>query len=301
MKSNFKKAAVLITLILAVFSLGVFLYNFCFFEYTNQAKIIIDKTDIISEISGRAVELNIEENAEVKEGEILVQFEASEYTDKIAELEKKLENIQAKTKDNKALKDKLILARKEEKDAKMKLEEANSDYVRYKNAFKDGSVTKKDLDKAVKNLETAKNKYIFAQNNLKSEENKLAGGENSKNIEINKLTSELDELKQKTAKTTIIAPVSGIIKNKNIEAGNNVEINTKLFTIVGKDAYISAEFSENQISKIKPEQTAKIKIGNKKSDGIVVSKDNSEVKIKIISDNFDFDDNSDIKVRVKVR
>ncbi len=305
MKSNIKKTTVLIVLILAILSFGVYLYDFYFFKYTNKAEIITNKIDIVSEITGKVSELNVEENAEVNAGEILVQFDSSEYASKVLELEQKLENIQIKEdKNNKNLKDKLKYMRQQEKNAKLKLEEANSDYVRYKNAYKDGSVTKKDLDKAVKNLETARSRYITAQNNLKSEEkkyNSLLNGESSKNGEIKELADELDRLKQKLLKTTIIAPVSGIIKNKNIEAGKDVAEGNRLFTIVPKEIYINAEFSENQISKIKPEQNAKIKIGNKKLNGIVEDKDNSSVKIKIVSENFDFNNALKAKVRIKVK
>jgi membrane fusion protein (multidrug efflux system) len=59
--------------------------------------------------------------------------------------------------------------------------------------------------------------------------------------------------------TKIIAPVSGIIGRKNVEAGQRVQPGQQLLTIIPvDDLWITANFKETQLRKMKPGQSVTV-------------------------------------------
>jgi membrane fusion protein (multidrug efflux system) len=61
--------------------------------------------------------------------------------------------------------------------------------------------------------------------------------------------------------TTILAPVSGIVGKKTVEAGQNVEPGQQLLAIVPvDDIWVTANFKETQLRRMKVGQTVKIKV-----------------------------------------
>ena len=61
--------------------------------------------------------------------------------------------------------------------------------------------------------------------------------------------------------TTIVAPVTGIIARKNVEVGNNVAPGQQLLAIVPVEGiWITANFKETQLQKMRVGQPVKIKV-----------------------------------------
>src|SRR6185295_7422515 len=57
------------------------------------------------------------------------------------------------------------------------------------------------------------------------------------------------------------APASGIVSKKNVEVGQLVQVGQPLFAIVqGHDAWVTANFKETQLSRMRPGETAEIEI-----------------------------------------
>ncbi len=107
-------------------------------------------------------------------------------------LRAELENIESEIKKTN---EKIKIDTKILKDAKSNFNLANDDYVRYKNAYKDGAVTKFDMDNATKNYESLSNSYKKAANTLKFDENKLktlTSKKQYKEQELNKLILEIE-------------------------------------------------------------------------------------------------------------
>src|SRR5579875_3786298 len=61
--------------------------------------------------------------------------------------------------------------------------------------------------------------------------------------------------------TTIYAPVSGVVGKKNVEPGNNVSAGQQLMAVVPlDDVWITANFKETQLRRMKPGQPVTIKV-----------------------------------------
>ncbi len=283
-RKPYQKKRVIIPVITAVvfFFLGIFgiVYS-SFYQSTDDAFVEAHMIYLAPKVSGQIVELNVDDNDFVKEGEIIAQIDPADYQVALDSAKAKLEKAQAELKVSVSDIDKMGAMTKQTQNnidsAKSTLEYANSDYVRYKNAYKDGSVTKQDLDNAIKNLDVAKAQFKAAQEQLKATNsalNSTISKKSSQIAEIKRLMADVEQAKLNLSYTTLIAPKDGTITNKNVEIGTYAQKAHPIVTIVPKDCYIVANFKETQLTHMKKGQKVKIKIdtyGGKTFDGVVDS------------------------------
>lgn len=265
--------SVLIFLFVAVFYLNKNLTS-------NPTVVEIKPIELISKIDGTIEEINFDKGSTVKKDDILIRLDEKEYV-KILEEKKALFDKEVEKSSSDDLETYKIKTKSSYKEAKIQLDNANADYVRYKNAFKDGTVTKKDLSKAENNLEIAKKQYEKAKKDLNIINSKLSK-KNSQNIKIKKLLAEVENAKLNLSYTTIVSPIYGFIVEKNVEQNSIIKKDQKLASIIPFETVMKAEFSD--VSKIKKGQKAKIKIGSKLVKGKVENIENKTVEIRFQND-----------------
>ena len=283
-RKSYQKKRVIVPVITAivfiVFGIFSLIYS-SFYQSTDDAFVEAHMVYLSPKVSGEIVELNVDDNTLVKKGEILAQIDTRDYEIALKNAEAKLEKAQAELKVSTSDIDKMSAMTNQNKNnietAKSKLEYANSDYIRYKNAYKDGAVTKQDLDNAIKNLDVARAQFAAAQDGLKATDSALKSTiskKASQMAEIKKLMTDVDQARLNLSYTTIVAPVDGTVTNKTVELGNYVQTAHPIMTIVPKDCYVIANFKETQLTNMKKGQKVTIKIDtykNKKFNGIVDS------------------------------
>ncbi|MGA9414005.1 MAG: HlyD family secretion protein, partial [Terriglobales bacterium] len=75
--------------------------------------------------------------------------------------------------------------------------------------------------------------------------------------------AELDQAELNLQYTKIIAPVSGAVSNRTVEVGQNVQPGQVMMMIIPldeKNIWVTANFKETQLSKMKPGQPADIEV-----------------------------------------
>jgi membrane fusion protein, multidrug efflux system len=75
--------------------------------------------------------------------------------------------------------------------------------------------------------------------------------------------AQLDQAELNLQYTKVIAPVSGAVSNRTVEVGQNVQPGQVMMMIIPldeKDIWVTANFKETQLSKMKPGQSAEISI-----------------------------------------
>jgi membrane fusion protein, multidrug efflux system len=78
---------------------------------------------------------------------------------------------------------------------------------------------------------------------------------------VAELQAQLDQAKLNLSYTTIVAPVSGIVGKKTAEVGQNVSPGEQLMAVVPlDDVWITANFKETQLRKMKPGQKVKFTV-----------------------------------------
>lgn len=256
--------------------LAVFVYVILISKTTGEGIVQTALMDINSKVAGKIIELNLENNKQVQKGEILIQLDTKKYEKEIDDISKNLEDL--KVENSLSLKDlndmaALVEEGKEEvKLARLRLENANEDVVRYKNSLKDGVVTQADYKNSLENLNTAKAQFDALQDELKENEeiySSLISKKATQENLINDLSEKIKTAELNLTYTTISAPVDGVIINTKAKIGQEVKKDAVLASIVPLKCYIVADFNTSKIFKIKKGQRVDIFIEQNKFEGCV--------------------------------
>lgn len=171
---------------------------------------------------------------------------------------------------------------------------AQQDYKRYSTLYQQGAVNRQQLDnaqaayqvtQAQKNaagqeVQQAQAQLEQAQQSVNSANAKLAatkselrqvsasGQQTEANranyaaaqAEVAQAKTALDDARLQFSYTKITAPTAGKVGRKSVEVGQRVQPGTPLMAIVGNDYWVTANFKETQLGKIKPGETVEVKI-----------------------------------------
>jgi membrane fusion protein, multidrug efflux system len=174
------------------------------------------------------------------------------------------------------------------------VEYAESDYERYKTVYANKAVTKQQFDKANETRNVAKEQLKESEDALDSAKKKILQAEAdikdaiahqqtsqgqytsavaaSKQTDIDKqqyqsnlaaieqAKSDLDQANLELSYTKIDAPLSGRVGRRTVEVGQHLEVGQALMSIVQPNPWITANFKETQLNKMKVGQEVEIKI-----------------------------------------
>lgn len=240
-----KKIITAICVLIMVCGLGYFMFGLYNYESTDDAYVDTTVVDVAPKISGEIIEVFVEDNQKVKEGDLIAKIERSDY-------EIKAEQAKAKY-------DRAVLNQKNAKAnynaVQSKISLAKTDLERYKELYKDGAVSKQELDNAQTNYDN-----ISAQM-TNSEQAIISGNDtNVADAEINELKALKKQAELYLSYTDIYAPIDGTVTGKRVQKGMYVNPGTGLLTVVPEDVWVVANFKENQLNHIKEGQYVDIKI-----------------------------------------
>ena len=239
-------------LILLIFGFIVSI-NSMYYKSTDDAFVEGHIVTVAPRVSGPVEKLYIEDNKEVKKGDLLLEIDPKDYETKLKQSKAKLEEAKAA----------LINANNQVEKTFSQLDFAKNDYTRYSQMYSKGISSTQDYDEAKTKLTTAQmeNKSAVA----KYEELKAS---------IKKLQAEVEENELNLSYTKIYASQDGKITHRTVEQGKYVQTAQPLFAIAQDDVWIVANFKETQVANMKKGQSVKIKIdafGHKKFNGKVDS------------------------------
>jgi membrane fusion protein, multidrug efflux system len=174
------------------------------------------------------------------------------------------------------------------------VEYAESDYERYKTVYANKAVTKQQFDKASETRNVAKEQLKESEDALDSAKKKILQAEAdikdaiahqqtsqgqytsavaaSKQTDIDKqqyqsnlaaieqAKSDLDQANLELSYTKIDAPLAGRVGRRTVEVGQHLEVGQALMSIVQPNPWITANFKETQLNKMKVGQEVEIKI-----------------------------------------
>ena len=224
-----------------------------YYKTTDDAFVEGHIITISSRVSGPVVKLNIDDNQEVKKGDLLLEIDSNDYEVKLEQTQAKLEEANAAlgSADNEIIK------------SYSALDYAKGDYDRYSAMYEKGISSKQDYDNSRNNLTAAQSN----SNSSKSKKEEIAAS-------IKRLEAEVKQDKLNLSYTKIYAPEDGVITHRTVEQGNYIQVAQPLFAIVPRKVWVVANYKETQVARMKKGQKVKIKIdtyGNKTFNGVVDS------------------------------
>ena len=283
-RPEYKKKRVIVPTITAVILtvIGIIAaIHSTYYQSTDDAFVEGRLVSVAPRVAAPVIKLLVDDNQEVKAGDLLLELDPKDYEVALAQAEAKLAeakaglNISIKQVDentsrvNKSFED--ITS------ASSKLDFAKRDFARYKDLYKDGIVSKQAFEKSKTALEVAEANYNAAIETSQASQHMLDSNKAKTEADaalIQRLEAEVEQAKLNLQYTKIYAPQNGKIAARSVEKGNYVNIGQPLMNIVPEQVWVIANFKEIQLTHMHEGQPVRIKVDtypNKRFKGHVES------------------------------
>ncbi len=209
------------------------------------------------DISGEVVALEVNEGDSVHKGQLLARIYADIYSSQRDQSAAGVTQAQAQYSN----------ANESINALKAALDQAEANYNRQKKLLDDKVISKSEFEQALQSYLSAKANYNASKEGLKSNE---AG--------IQSAQAQLQRANKDLSRTTIMAPMDGVVSLLSVKkgervAGNSFNVGTEMLRIADMNSIVAqVDVGENDIPKVKIGDTAIISIdaySNKKFKGLV--------------------------------
>jgi membrane fusion protein, multidrug efflux system len=239
-----------------------------FLVTTDDAYVRAHNTTLASKVSGYVASLPVEDNAELRAGDVIATIDDGDYKlavdaarEKVATQQATIDRfgpqIIAQEASIEQSKSQLVSAQAAEK--KLQLE-----YDRQQNLATLKYASQQTLEQAVANrdqavsaVESAKSAIAAAQANL----DVLKAQQQEAIRSLHELQTALAKAERDLSFTVIRAPVDGVFSNRAVQTGDYVQIGQRVGSLVPlAEVYVDANFKETQLASIKPGQPVSISV-----------------------------------------
>jgi membrane fusion protein, multidrug efflux system len=235
---------------------------------TDDAQIDADISPVVARVGGYVDSIYFEENTHVNKDQVLVKIDDRDYKVKLEQAQAAETGASATINVGQsqifANAANSSSAKAQVESAAARLDKTNKDYQRYANLVKDGSVTQQQFDQAKADLEVAQATYRAAQDQYKAAQEEVGTTKSQLNVTHTGVTQkqvDVDYAKLQLSYTIVKAPASGVVSKKNVQIGQLVQAGQTLFSIVNDNSiYITANFKETQLDKIRNGQKVNVEI-----------------------------------------
>lgn len=209
------------------------------------------------DISGEITELNVQEGDTVKKGQVLARIYADVYSIQRDQASYGVNQSKAQVANSQAGLDAL----------QAQLDQAQKNFDMQKKLFEDKVISKSEYNVAEANLKTAKANLNAASQSIKGA-----------SASVQSAVANLNKANKDLGRTTILAPMDGVVSLLNVKkgekvAGNSFNVGTEILRIADMDKIeVRVDVGENDIPKVKLGDSASITIdaySDRKFKGIV--------------------------------
>ncbi|MBV8375699.1 MAG: HlyD family secretion protein [Verrucomicrobia bacterium] len=280
------KRAALTFLVASLYALGVILglryfVNSAAYQSTDDAFIDGDIIPVSARVAGRVQAVYIADNQTVKKGDLIAELDPRDFEAATRQKAAALQSSKAQAEAAQAaLKEAIAHVKTEQAtvesdqataaaDAALN-EKAQSDFKRYQDLYRTKVVSPQDVDQyraaaksAQATLEAANKKVLSDQalvNEARAQVDAYAGLVDSVNAQIHESDANLATAQLNQSYTAIRAPESGWVTKKSIEPGEYVQAGQNLLALVPKQVWVTANFKEDQIGRMRPGQRVAIEV-----------------------------------------
>jgi membrane fusion protein (multidrug efflux system) len=206
-----------------------------------------------AEVSGRVIEVAVEDNDSIRAGQVLVRLDPAEYEARVA---KARADLDAATNRERAAHSAAASADADGRAAETELWRAKQDVQRVQSLLDRGVASRQQLDEAIAKRDSALARVSAAENRADSERAMLGNSAQVKQAEAALRSAELD-----LSHTRVVAPFDGVIGRKNVELGALVSSGQPLLAVAAAVApWVIANFKETQIARIRPGAKAEVHV-----------------------------------------
>lgn len=235
---------------------------------TDDAQIDGDISPVVARVGGYVDSIMFEENTHVAKGQLLVKIDDRDYRVKLEQAQAAQvgasANIGVGESQISTTAANSSSAKAEVTSAGARLDKMKKDYARYANLVQDGSVTRQQFDQAKADLEVAQANYDAAKDKYKAALQQVATSRSQLTVTNTGVTQkqvDIDYAKLQLTYTQVKSPATGLAAKKNVQVGQLVQAGQTLFSVVNDNSlYITANFKETQLDKIRNGQKVDVKV-----------------------------------------
>jgi membrane fusion protein (multidrug efflux system) len=236
-------------------------------ESTDDAYVEAHLTTVIAKVPAYVQTLHVDDNATVKNGELLVELDPRDYVNAVDVARANLEAEQSRRKEADT---RVGIAAADVEQARAELTVARANAVladanlkRLHSVADARAVSNERVDTATAAFDATRATVTAAETKIRSS---LATAELSRaqvktaEAAVVQASAALDQANLNLSYTKITAVLNGTIANKTVEEGNYVQPGQTLFVIVPVAPYVVANFKETQLERIRPGQAAYVRV-----------------------------------------
>jgi membrane fusion protein (multidrug efflux system) len=266
-------------IILAVVVVVAAIVAFCFwFARRNQVSTDDAYTDgntisMAPKVSGYVVALFIDDNVRVHKGDLLLRIEADDYLASQAQGEAQLASARAQLESARVAYEiarvqypaQLAAAKAQQRSAEASFEQARQSYRRQHDV--DRRATTQEL------IDASDSQAISAEANVQNAKSQVAVAElvteqlrqaqatvHQSEASVQQAEAQLQQAGLNVGYTEIRAPSDGFITKRNVQLGSYLTAGTTMFLIVTPDVWVTANFKESQLGRMRPGDLVDVEI-----------------------------------------
>jgi membrane fusion protein (multidrug efflux system) len=274
-KPRSKKPLIILAIVVAILAIVGF---FVWFAHRNQVSTDDAYTDgntvsMVSKVSGYVTELYINDNQHVRKGDRLLRIDQRDYLTARAQAQAQLTlaNAQLATAKNSLriarvqYPAQLVSAKAQEEAAAASLALARASYERQHQVDR-RATTQENIDTSTSqqstqdaNLKNAKAQVTIASlvpEQVQTAANTVAEREAA----VQQAQAQLDQANLNLGYTEIVAPSDGFITMRSVQLGSYAIAGQVMFLLVTPDVWITANYKESQIGRMRPGDKVDIEI-----------------------------------------
>ncbi|MEZ5047672.1 MAG: efflux RND transporter periplasmic adaptor subunit [Chitinophagaceae bacterium] len=218
----------------------------------------LTEVKISPDVSGEITELYVEEGDSVRKGQVLAAINSTTYKSMVNRASAQLNQSKSSVSNATAIK----------QQAQAQLDQANATFKRNKQLFDEKVISAVEFETALGNYKSAQANYKAAMESIKGNQ-----------YGVQSAQANVNEAVQNLRKTTLYAPMGGIISKLFVKKGERVVgtaqmAGTEIMRVADMSKMkVDVEVGENDIQKVKYDDTAYIEVDaypNRKFKGLVV-------------------------------
>jgi membrane fusion protein (multidrug efflux system) len=225
------------------------------YENTDDAFIDGHIIDVSPRISAEVVSVHFNDNQEVKKGDLLVELDPRAYRVAVEKAAAQLLQAQAQVSQAQA---QAAQARAQLAEQSAQFDIAGINFNRNSSLYQQDlrAVAKQDVDSTRASLEAARGTVQAAQAAVQAADSEIGSAQASVRV----AQAAADDAALQLSYTRITAAAPGRITRKTVEPGNYAAAGQTLFSIVQHDVWVTANFKENQLERMKQGQPVRIRV-----------------------------------------
>jgi multidrug resistance efflux pump len=219
--------------------------------YTSQARVQAFVVPVAVEVSGTVLKVHVKNNDEVKQGQVLLDIDPSQYQIALQKSRSDYESIRRSVNASVAA---VEAAKASLQAAKANHVKAEQDARRQEQLYAEdpGAISLRRVESAQATRVEARSHEKAAEADLRRAQ-ETAGERGDSNSQLLSARSAIKQAELDLNRTTVIAPARGLVTDLRTDVGHFAQVGAPMMTLIAiHDLWINADMTENNLGNIKP-------------------------------------------------